>query len=67
LSITLNTNAENKKIPSKIIISAKMLNRVGFYEHRVQFTDINREDREAVIKFIFAEERRQRKREKGLD
>ncbi len=67
LSITLNTNAENKKIPSKIIISSKMLNRVGFYEHRVQFTDINREDREAVIKFIFAEERRQRKREKGLD
>ncbi|GAA4654693.1 hypothetical protein GCM10023142_18310 [Anaerocolumna aminovalerica] len=67
LSITLNINGETKKIPSKIIASAKMLNRVGFYEHRVQFTNINREDREAVIKFIFAEERRQRKREKGLD
>jgi c-di-GMP-binding flagellar brake protein YcgR len=67
LSISLGINAENKKVPSKIVASAKMLNRAGFYEHRVQFTDINREDREAVIKFIFAEERRQRKREKGLD
>lgn len=67
LYITLSLNAENKKIPAKIISSTKMLNRVGFYEHRIQFTDIKREDREAVIKFIFAEERRQRKREKGLD
>lgn len=67
LTINLSINTENKKIPSKIITSAKMLNRAGFYEHRIQFTDINREDREAVIKFIFAEERRQRKREKGLD
>lgn len=67
ISISLSMKAENKKIPAKIIASIKMLNRAGFYEHRVQFTDIMKEDREAVIKFIFAEERRQRKREKGLD
>lgn len=67
LSVNFNIKAENKKISSKIIDSTKMLNRAGFYEHRVQFTDIKREDREAIIKFIFAEDRRQRKREKGLD
>jgi c-di-GMP-binding flagellar brake protein YcgR len=52
-------------IQALIISSTKMINRQGFYEHRVQFIDILKEEREAIIKFIFEEERRQRKREKG--
>lgn len=57
--------AKKFEIEALIISSNKMVNRQGFYEHRVQFKDIIREDREAIIKFIFEEERRQRKREKG--
>ncbi|MGB8452116.1 MAG: flagellar brake protein [Anaerocolumna sp.] len=52
-------------IQAMIISSGKMINRLGFYEHRVQFIDILREERESIIKFIFEEERRQRKKEKG--
>lgn len=51
-------------IQALILSSNKMVNRQGFYEHRVQFRDISKEEREAIIKFIFEEERRQRKREK---
>ncbi|MDF2472629.1 MAG: hypothetical protein K0R21_411 [Anaerocolumna sp.] len=69
LSLDLGTNSKGKKlmIPSSIISSIKMTNRQGYFEHRIMFTNISRDDREMVIKFIFAEERRQRKREKGLD
>ncbi len=52
-------------IQAMIISSNKMINRQGF-EHRVQFIDILKEERESIIKFIFEEERRRRKREKGL-
>ena len=69
LSLPLNLRENDNKhhIPARIIASTKMQNRSGFFEHRVQFTQISKDDREAIIKFIFAEERRQRKREKGLE
>ncbi len=57
--------AKEFTIQAMIISSAKMINRLGFYEHRVQFIDIFKEEREAIIKFIFEEERRKRKKEKG--
>lgn len=57
--------AKNFQIQAIIVSSDKMINRQGFYEHRVQFIDMTKEEREAIIKFIFEEERRQRKKEKG--
>lgn len=69
IQLSLDINIKGKKliIPCNIISSVKMTNRQGYFEHRVMFTDISRDDREMVIKYIFAEERRQRKRENGLD
>jgi c-di-GMP-binding flagellar brake protein YcgR len=57
--------AKSFRIHAIIISSNKMINRQGFYEHRVQFIDMTKEERETIIKFIFEEERRQRKKEKG--
>ena len=48
-----------------IISSEKMTNRVGFYEYRLQFKDVMKEDREAIIKYIFEEEIRQRAKDKN--
>ncbi len=48
-----------------IISSDKMTNRVGFYEYRLQFKDVTKEDREAIIKYIFEEEIRQRAKDKN--
>ncbi|WMJ88427.1 flagellar brake protein [Anaerocolumna sp. MB42-C2] len=67
MSVEFNNSLGTKDftIQAMIISSNKMINRQGFYEHRVQFIDILKEEREAIIKFIFEEERRQRKKEKG--
>jgi len=66
LSMEFDNSLGSKEfiIQALILSSNKMINRQGFYEHRVQFRDIPKEEREAIIKFIFEEERRQRKREK---
>ncbi len=45
--------------------SKKLPNREHTYEHRVQFENITKKEREDLIKFIFEEERRFRKNEKG--
>lgn len=41
------------------ILSVKALeNRTGSYEHRIQYVNLNMEEREEIIKYIFDEERR---------
>lgn len=61
-----NIKLQNKWIKAMIISSEKMMNRQGFYEHRIQFKDIIKEDREAIIRYIFEEERKQRNKDKGI-
>lgn len=51
---------------TKILSSKELDNRPGVYEHRAQYVDIDTYEREEIIRFIFEEERKHRKREKGL-
>jgi len=51
---------------SKVLVVKELENRPGVFEHRAQYVDINTYEREEIIRFIFEEERKQRKREKGL-
>lgn len=51
---------------SKVLTVKELDNRPGVYEHRVQYINIDKEDREEIIRFIFEEERKHRKKEKGL-
>lgn len=51
---------------SKVLTVKELDNRPGVYEHRVQYINIDTEDREEIIRFIFEEERKYRKKEKGL-
>ncbi len=48
------------------IIAVRELEDKGLFEHRAQYINIDTLDREEIIKFIFEEERKNRKREKGL-
>lgn len=68
ISVQADTNIklQNKWIKAMIISSEKMMNRQGYYEHRIQFKDILKEDREAIIRYIFEEERKQRNKDKGI-
>ena len=50
-----------------MILSAKEVeNKSGNYEHRVQYVNLDVDDRERIIKYIFEEERKNRHRERGL-
>ncbi|MDD3413604.1 MAG: flagellar brake protein [Lachnospiraceae bacterium] len=53
------------QIKGKIINSEEIEQRPGEFENRVQFSNLNNDDREGIIKFIFEEERKIRRREKG--
>ena len=39
-------------------------NRPGTWEHRVQYYDMDRDTREEIIKYIFEEERKSRRKER---
>lgn len=61
-------NAGQPKVYSlmgTILSSEYGLKRPDIYEHRIEFDDIKKEIRETLIKYIFEEERKRRKREKG--
>jgi len=64
-SLMINNHIEEYKILSKVISSKELPNDSSQFEHRVKFANIMNDEREKIIKFIFEEERRIRKREKG--
>ena len=53
-------------LKARLISSQKLINQIGSYENRVEFSEIELSQREAIIRFIFEEERKLRRREKGL-
>ena len=52
---------------AKIIMVRELDDKPGLYEHRAQYINIDTIEREEIIRFIFEEERKNRKREKGSD
>lgn len=63
--VPLGDKQSHFSIISVHIDSKQVPNRENTYEHRVQFLSITKRQREDLIKYIFEEERRFRKREKG--
>ena len=49
---------------AKVISVRELEDRPGTFEHRAQYVNINTMEREEIIRFIFEEERKARKREK---
>lgn len=49
----------------KVLSSQEIPNRQGEFEHRVVYTNINSIEREEIIKYIFDQERKNRKKEKS--
>lgn len=67
MSIVSESGEKTYHLNANVISSIKFMNRIGVYENRVMFYRLKNEDREAIIKFVFDEERRIRRKEKGLD
>lgn len=68
VKITLDTSQGERDyaLRATIVACEEMIHRPGIYENRAEFYEINVSEREAIIKFVFEEERKQRRREKGL-
>lgn len=47
----------------KVLSVKELSNRPGVYEHRIQYININTSQREEIIRYIFQEERKNRKKE----
>jgi c-di-GMP-binding flagellar brake protein YcgR len=54
------------ELVAQVLYCKKMENKPGSFENRVKFEYINSSTREEIIKYIFDEERRNRKNSKGV-
>lgn len=64
LDIVIGAGLKKMVLGADIVSSGKLPNRTGVFEHRAEFNDISKRDREDLIKYIFEQERRRRKNEK---
>ncbi|MCR5788303.1 MAG: flagellar brake protein [Lachnospiraceae bacterium] len=49
----------------RVLFSQEIKTNPGAFEHRLQFVHIMKDDRESIIRYIFEEERKIRRKEKG--
>lgn len=64
--LELNEGLFHFDVLGKVMSSQLVENRRNYYENRVEFTDLSTRERETIIKYVFQEERKQRRKEKGL-
>lgn len=64
----LPDNEEQKmyEIAGRVLHVVPLEKRPGYFEHRIQYHNIDNRKREEIIRYIFEQERRNRKKEKGL-
>lgn len=62
-TLSMGGRTKEYEVVSKILACKEMENKRGYYEHRIQFMKITNSEREEIIRYIFEEERKKRKRE----
>jgi len=63
-SLYVSGSLNEYKLLGKVLLSEKLENRDDEYEHRIQFVNIQNDDRESIIRYIFEEERKNRHRQR---
>lgn len=63
-NLVLRGKKKEYELVGKVLSSEKQQDRKNTYEHRVQYVDIDVDVREEIIKYIFEEERKHRKKER---
>ncbi len=61
----VNGKMNEYTLRGKVLFSQELRNNPGAFEHRMQFIHMPNDDRESIIRYIFEEERKIRRREKG--
>lgn len=64
----LSDDEEQKmyEIVGRVLYVTPLEKRPGYFEHRIQYHNIDNRKREEIIRYIFEQERRNRKKQKGL-
>lgn len=65
LDLIIGNTIKKMILGAHVISSARIMNRLGVYEHRVEFNNIMQKDREDLIKYIFEQERKRRRNDKN--
>lgn len=64
--ISLNGELKEYEVTGRILSVKPVENRTGVYEHRIKYINLDVEKREEIIRYIFQEERKNRKKETGF-
>lgn len=65
-SLIIDGNPREYNLIGKVLAVAERENKPGVFEHRVQYINMDVDDREEIIKYIFNEERKNRHKEKRM-
>lgn len=65
-NLLLDGEGKEYSLIGKVLSVKESANKKGVFEHRVQYVDIDVEKREEIIRYIFQEQRKKRKKESGL-
>ncbi len=67
LALQVGEEVIEYNLDASVVLANSLLNQTGYYEYRAEFYNITPEQREHIIRFVFEEERRKRRKEKGLN
>lgn len=62
--LVLEGTRKHYEVVGRVLAAKELENRPGTFEHRVQYYNLDVNTREEIIRFIFAEERKERKKER---
>lgn len=65
-NLVVDGKSKEYVLVAKVLVVRELEDRPGVYEHRAQYINIDTAEREEIIRFIFEEERKYRKKEKGM-
>ena len=63
--LVIDDQVKEYNLVGRVLYSGPVANRPDEFEHRVQYVNIDNQTREEIIRYIFEEERKHRKRDRG--
>lgn len=64
-SIEMNIGVKELELMGMVVLSLESPNRSNYYDSRIEFVEISSDQREHIVKYIFEQQRKIQKRERG--
>ena len=59
-------NEKEYNLTGRVLEVSEVSNRENVFEHRVQYINMDVDEREEIIRYIFNEDRKHRRKERGI-